>query len=311
MKALRDTVTIIVPAYNARETIRETLESLLAQSYSALEVIVVDDGSSDGTEEIAKAVCAAHPQKLRYVRQVNAGQAAALNNGWNQAKGVYLGYLSADDILYPFAIETLVSDLEKTKAMVVYPDYDLIDANSKVIRKVLAPEFSARELIEESVCQPGPGALFRREAFTSTAGWRSELRLTPDFDFWLRVSRVGAIRRLNQVLAGFRVHESSQSFAAPSESKSEEPHQVLKAFFETDTGSWDRNTAMAWAHTLSARLHLRAGRWMRCASHLKKALMLRLSIVLRQRFWHLLASGALGRLRYRMQGTTIKSLRKS
>ena len=302
----RPVVSIVVPAYNAAETIAETLRSLAAQTYPALEVIVVDDGSSDSTGVAAQEIVSRHSILMRYIRQTNAGQAAALNNGWSQSRGEYLGYLSADDILYPKAVETLVKFLRETGSCAVYPDYDLIDANSKRIRVVMAPEFEARALIERSVCQPGPGALFRRDAYLKTGGWNTKLRLTPDFDFWLRMSRHGSLARVPSVLAGFRVHEGSQSFAVPSEQKSEEPVAVITAYFEGDGGPWRRAVAMAWAHTLSARLHLRAGRWSMACSHLMRALSSSASICARFRFWHLLLSGALGRLRYRLQSATLK-----
>lgn len=313
MITARPLVTIVVPLYNAADTVSETIESLAKQTYSELEVIVIDDGSTDRGGEVAQRAIASGGVRMEYIRQANAGQAVALNNGWTKARGQFLGYLSADDILYPHAIENLVEFLLANQSVwAVYPDYDLIDANSKVIRNVHAPEFDAGDLIERSVCQPGPGALFRKEAFSRTGGWNSELRLTPDFDFWLRLSRHGDLARLPKTLAGFRVHESSQSFAPPSEAKSEEATKVIRTFFdnlggESSGGRWNRDRAMAWAHVLSARLHLRAGRWRRFLSHLLSAMRSEAAIVVSLRFWHLLASGALGRLRYRLQSTTRKS----
>lgn len=294
-------VSIVVPAYNAEETILETLESLRAQTYRDLEVIIVDDGSKDQTGAIAAQFAEANSARFRYLRQLNAGQAAALNSGWTTSKGRYLGYLSADDLMYPSAVEDLVRALEKGGEVCLYPDYDLIDLKSRPLRKVEAPEFSAQALIEESVCQPGPGALFRREAFEKAGGWNPKLRLTPDFDFWLRVSQVGRMARYPHVVAGFRVHEGSQSFAAPSPEKSEEAHQVIDAFFKAyPSCGFSRDRALSWAHTLSARLHFRAGRWTQAFSHLMIAVRFNAGIVSVKRFWHLLGSGLFGRLRYRL-----------
>jgi hypothetical protein len=306
--SLKSLVTIVVPLYNAETTVSETVLSLLQQTYTNLEIIVVDDGSKDKSAELIAKIVAQYPERVRSLRQENAGQAAALNNGWSQAQGAYLGYLSADDILYPSAIAELVAYFEMhPSTLVVYPDYDLIDANSKVIRLVKSPEFSATDLVEQSICQPGPGALFRKEAFVQTQGWRRELRLTPDFDFWLRVSRYGEIVRLDKNLAGFRVHESSQSFAIPSVAKSEEPPGVIQSYFDGGAGTFNFFRAMGWAHALSARLHLRAGRWSAAFSHLIRGLLREPVMIFSLRFWHLLASGAFGRLRYRLQSSTRKS----
>jgi glycosyltransferase involved in cell wall biosynthesis len=302
-------VTIVVPSYNADATVLETVESLLKQTYINLEIIVIDDGSKDQTGTVLKNIVSKNASRLRYVKQDNAGQAAALNNGWSQANGSYLGYLSADDVLYPDAIDQLVGFLEShPSTWVVYPDYDLIDADSKVIRKVTAPDFKAVDLVEKSICQPGPGALFRKEAFVRTSGWDQKLRLTPDFDFWLRVSRHGEMARLAKNLAGFRVHEGSQSFAPPSEIKSEEPHNVIKSYFAAGvSNTYNEKRAMGWAHILSARLHLRAGRWLNAFSHLAKSIGFQPSVLVQLRFWHLLASGVFGRLRYQIQSSTRKS----
>jgi glycosyltransferase involved in cell wall biosynthesis len=295
-------VTIVMAAYQAAETIGEALTSLTAQTYSNLEIIVVDDGSTDATAEIVRQTATKSYGRIRTFCQENAGQAAALNAGWAQASGVYLGYLGADDVLYASAVEKLVHFLEAHGEFFgAYPDYNLIDAHSKVIRRVYAPDYDSRDLIERSICQPGPGALFRRTAYECTGGWNPSLRQMPDFDFWLRLSRHGALARLAEPLAGFRVHERSQTFAAPSVSKSEEPPKVMTAFLKEATeDSWNAARAMAWAHVMAARLHLRAGRLRAARRHLNEAFHHEVGILAQPRFWRLLVGGALGQLRYRL-----------
>ena len=164
-------VSIVVPAYQAAGTIGEALASLAAQTYGNLEILVVDDGSSDSTLKIARDAATQSNGRIRVLRQQNAGQAAALNAGWQRALGAYLGYLGADDVLYADAVAKLVQFLEAHSEFIgVYPDYDLIDGHSKVVRRIHAPDYDARDLVECFICQPGPGALFRREAFERTGG---------------------------------------------------------------------------------------------------------------------------------------------
>jgi glycosyltransferase involved in cell wall biosynthesis len=306
VRSERPPVTIVIPAYQAAETIGEALESLTGQTYPDLEIIVVDDGSSDSTAEIVQQMAAKSNSRIRLLRQENAGQAAALNVGWQQASGVYLGYLGADDVLYASAVARLVQFLEAHPELVgAYPDYDLIGADSKTIRRVHAPDYDARDLVERFICQPGPGALFRRAAFEKTGGWNSSLRQMPDFDFWLRLSRYGALARIPEPLGGFRIHERSQTFTAPSASKSEEPPILMAAFLaETTAGQWNGARAMAWSHIIAARLHLRAGRLRPPLRHLKKALAYDATIIIQPRFWRLIAGGILGQLRYRLLAVT-------
>lgn len=318
-------VSVVVPAFNAAETLQETLQSLAAQSYPALEVLVIDDGSTDATAEVARraldSIELLRPNQFYYLYQSNMGQAAALNSGWAKASGEILGYLSADDILYPEAVARLVAELAaRPKIAVVYPDYDLIDVNSHKIRRVYAPDFSAQDLIERSICQPGPGALFRSDHYRRTTGWNREYRLVPDFEFWLRLSRFGDFLRIKESLAGFRVHEGSQSFAVPSESKSEEPVRAITAFISSDangvalepvkSGEFHRGRAIAWAHVLSARLHLRAGRLHAFLRHILQAVTGHPLVLIHRRFWHLLGSGLLGRLRYQLNSSTQKRVVK-
>src|SRR5215208_6900864 len=97
----RPLVSVVVPSYNYGHLIRETLESLAAQTYAAWECVVVDDGSADDTRAVVEAYAATDP-RVRYVRQENARQGAARNNGIRHSSGAYFQFLDADD-----TIETL------------------------------------------------------------------------------------------------------------------------------------------------------------------------------------------------------------
>jgi hypothetical protein len=298
-------VTIVVPAYQAADTIRETLVSLIGQTYAKLEIVVVDDGSSDSTNDVVQEV-ARSDSRIRLFRQGNAGQAAALNSGWRRSSGVYLGYLGADDVLHQNAVERIVQFLEVHPEYIgAYPDYDLIDASSKVVRRIRAPDYDPNALVEQFICQPGPGALLRRAAFERTGGWNPALRQMPDFDFWLRLTSYGELARFPESLAGFRVHERSQTFAASSVAGSEEPPQLMAAFLANTTGNrWSAARAMGWSHIMAARLHLRAGRMRPMLRHLKRAMQYDAAIGVQPRFWRLLAGGAFGQVRYRFLATT-------
>ena len=136
-------VTIITPTYNRSDLIEETIISVLNQSYKNLEYIVIDDGSTDNTRDIVNK----YKGKLKYIYQENKGQAAALNYGFEIAKGEYIGYLISDDLLHVDAIKELVQALDESKEFVLtYCDWSLINQNSKVIRKMTGIDYSEKYL---------------------------------------------------------------------------------------------------------------------------------------------------------------------
>ena len=106
-------LSVVVPAYQVEEYLAESLESILTQSHSALEVVVVDDGSTDRTGEIADGFAARDP-RVRVVHQANAGLGAARNAGTSLSSGDYLAFADSDDLVSAGAYERLLATLERT-----------------------------------------------------------------------------------------------------------------------------------------------------------------------------------------------------
>lgn len=253
-------VTLVTPVYNQAETLAATIESVLAQTHAELEYLVIDDGSTDGSLALARAYESRHPNRLKVLTQPNAGQAATLNKGWTLAQGQLLGYLSSDDCLHPEAVARLVDTLQKHPGVsMAYGDFDLIDAQGAVIRSVETESFSLDRLQVDLVCQPGPGALFRRDVFSTTGGWRPDLRQVPDFEFWLRASQHGAFVRVPEVLAQYRIHEASASFRAMTVQRADEIVDVTKHWHRSSPAE-RRAAAVSTALCLSAKNHAQSGR---------------------------------------------------
>lgn len=255
-------VSIVVPAYNHAQYLPQALDSLLAQDYPHLEVIVLDDGSTDDTPRALER----YTGRLHWERQANIGQAATLNRGWAMARGEVLGYLSADDALDPSAVSTLAGALvREPETVLVYPDYRLLDAHGVMLKTVRAPEFDYPRMLSTWECPPGPGALFRRDAAAIAGFWDTRLKLTPDYAFWLRLGLHGRCRRVPGVLASFRVHEGSQTFGAVPKDRSEEYIRVTTDYFSRSgvpSVAQDlRSLAMSSAYLMSARSHLRSARY--------------------------------------------------
>lgn len=289
-------VSIVVPAYNHAAYLKECIESILAQDYPQVELIVLDDGSTDTTPDMLRAYGA----RFRWESQVNIGQSATLNKGWSMASGDILCYLSADDVLRPRAVSEAVDALKsKSEIVATYSDFDLIDNDSRFVRTVATREFDARDLVMDLVCQPGPGAFFRREAFLMAGPWNSELRQNPDLDFWLRLCLVGNFLRIPKVLAGFRVHEGSATYQSTNVARADEPVLITRRFIAAaDLPGWivkRKNRVIATGYIASAQLHLRAGRPIMAFKRISSAMRARPATLFSSRAMHLLLSALTGR----------------
>lgn len=254
-------VSIVIPAYNHAGYLAQAVNSVLAQDYPRIELIVIDDGSTDATPQILRS----YEGRAEIIRQENCGQAATLNRGWKMAQGEFLGYLSADDVLEPAAVRAAVKALAShPRAVVAYPDFQLLDPHSAVIRTVRASDFRYSDMLLRLECPPGPGALFRRSAFAAAGGWNPEYRQMPDLDFWLRIGLMGDFIHIARVLAGFRLHPRSQTYAAASEERADEPVRIVSSVFQSGRVPGElaplRDHALSNAYIASAQLHLRAGR---------------------------------------------------
>lgn len=265
-------VSIVTPAYNQGRFLAETIESVLSQTYPRIEYLVLDDGSTDDTPQVA----ARFGENIRYERHQNMGQALTLNRGWEMATGEYLGYLSSDDLLCKGAVDELAAVLrEDANCVCVFPDCDLIDEQSRVVKQSVSRPFDLAQLVVEQECYIGPGALFRRSAFERVGGWRSDLRLAPDREFWMRLAAQGTIRMLPRSLARYRIHAGAISYKDTAPEVSREYLRVLDSYFAlADVPPSIRarkDEAYGRAHLVVARNCFRAAQWTQGMSELRRA----------------------------------------
>jgi glycosyltransferase involved in cell wall biosynthesis len=278
---LQPLITLVTPVFNQSNYLEVTMRSVLCQSYSELEYIVIDDGSRDESLSVAKRVAQEFPGRVTVLTQTNIGQAATLNRGWGLARGKYLGYLSSDDVISPNALDKLIRLLESDNNIVcVFPDSDLIDSHGKVVKKNVCQPFSLEELVVRQECYIGPGALFRRDAYDIIGGWDIGLKLAPDREFWIRLAGQGKIEFLSETLAGYRLHPKSISYKDVSEEIGLEYIRVLDKYFNGDYGNPlnsvldRRDEAYAYATLILARNNLRSGNFRRGMQLYKKACLL-------------------------------------
>jgi glycosyltransferase involved in cell wall biosynthesis len=293
-------VSIVIPAYNYAGYLDQAIRSVLDQDYPNIELLVLDDGSTDDTRKVLEKYAGLFYQET----QENMGQAATINKGWRMSKGEILAYLSADDVLLPGATNASVKHLLANPDVVLtYCDYQLIDVDSKPIRRVKAPEFDYCDMVVKFVCPPGPGAFVRRGAFEKTGFWNGSLRQVPDYEYWLRLGLQGRFLRVPEVLAGFRVHSGSRSFAAVEEQRSEEYIKVVEDYYRHQSIPPEvlaaKNEALSNAHIVAARSHLRSGRYAMGLSRLREGISLYPRSLASFRTFRFIGHGLFNHLRYR------------
>jgi len=294
-------VSIVIPCYNQGHYLRQAIDSVLSQDYPRIELIVLDDGSTDGTQ----AVLASNSGKFYHESHANMGQAGTLNKGWRMSKGEILSYLSADDFLLPGAVRRSVEALIATPRIVLtYCDFNRVDEESRVLWQVRTPDFSYRDLAVEIICQPGPGVFFRRDAFDRAGFWNERLSQHPDYEYWLRLGLEGEFVRIPEILAAYRMHEESQSLAATDPSRADELVNVISAHFRNHRMPLDisqaETEAMSHAHVIAARQHLRSGRLLAALKHMRQAFRLHPRSYLRLRSWRMIAKGLVNRIGHKV-----------
>ncbi len=213
-------VSVVTATYNMGRYVREAVDSVLAQDWPALEVIVVDDGSTDDTAA-ALAAYEGEP-RVRVIRQANAGQTAAKNAGLRAARGAYVGFCDADNAWLPGKLARQVPLLEAAPAAAVaYGDIVLMDSDG---RPLPAPPVRrhggriTRHLLLENFVTFNT-ALVRRRVLEELGGFDASLRMAIDYDLWLRISTRWEFLYLPEPLARYRIwggqmsHRTDERFA--------------------------------------------------------------------------------------------------
>lgn len=182
-------VSICIPTFNRKDYLKETLDSVFAQTYKDYEIIIVDDGSTDGTGEMIKN---GRYRNLRYYRQENAGDAAARNKLIALARGDYIAFIDSDDLLMPDAVERMIRTEEAEGGdAVVYGPYIRIDRSGKILgkskRRRLYSGFITRKLFE-NILVHSCGSMFPRRILQDAGGFNQALAVCSDYDLWLRLS---------------------------------------------------------------------------------------------------------------------------
>ncbi len=199
-------VSIILPTFNGERFIEHSVRSCLRQTWPAIELIVVDDASTDATPKILSRLAGEDTRIMIIRHDRNRKLPKALNTGFALARGEYFTWTSDDNEYLPNAIETMTEYLEARKDTdIVYGDYRVIDEKGNYIKDQKVLNYT--ELIDGNCI--GACFLYRREVQEKVGSYAEDLFLAEDYDFWLRASACCRMARLDQILYGYRNHQKS------------------------------------------------------------------------------------------------------
>jgi glycosyltransferase involved in cell wall biosynthesis len=224
-------VSIIIPCYNTAEYVRDTLESVVAQTFGSWEAIVVNDGSPD--TPLLESVLEPYREQINYIVQENRGISGARNTALRVARGEYIALLDSDDYWHPDYLQSLVTVLDSDPTLdVVFPDARIFGDAHESGRTMmelmpLSGEITLERLLRQE-CFVYVGVVARREKLVDAGMFDEALRSSEDFDLWLRVLNSGGkIGYRRDVLAFYRRRADSLS-------------ANLARMFEHHTLVWDK-----------------------------------------------------------------------
>lgn len=272
------TVSIIIPTYNRGQYLTEAITSALAQTLENLEVVVVDDGSTDNTAEV---VCRIGDSRVRYIYQQNRGATAAFNRGIRESNGDYISILGSDDSYLPDALVPLVAELDRQPELgSVSGGYRYVDERGAFIREA-RPWESFRDLSTRSWLFWCPtilqSSIIRKSWFDVVGGFDEEVRIVQDWDFGLRISYAGCkMAWVKTPVFDYRLHQGQITRDASQIRK--DYRRVLNKFFAASDLPNDlralQSAANAHAYLKGAARAYEAGQWEDGMADLDKAVKL-------------------------------------
>jgi glycosyltransferase involved in cell wall biosynthesis len=203
-------VSVIVPCYNQARFVADAIESVLAQTYTNVEIIVVNDGSTDHTADVV-----ARYQTVGLIQQANRGLAAARNVGFDASRGKYIVFLDADDRLMSDALGSEIACLTTNpECAFVYGHVRLIDTEGALLPTPPQSCVDADQyvtLLAQNYIWTTGAVMYRREILDTVGGFDALVNASADLDLNVRITRTRPIRCLNKVVLEYRVHETNMS----------------------------------------------------------------------------------------------------
>ena len=276
-------VSTIIPTYNCAAYIAEALESILAQTYPDVEIIVVDDGSTDSTRQVLEP----YRGRIIYLHQENQGESVARNRGIEAAGGEFIAFLDADDLWLPTKLERQVAAMDHyPEAVLAYSYAYAVDASGRRIRfrgsdllcqgEAGLHQVFARLVTDNMIANPG-AVLMRKQFLTGMTAFDPAIRWGEDWDLWLRLSLKGPFLFIPEPLACYRMHTAERRLAIEaSDAFVRQNEEILRKVFaslpaEQADGAGLRASAFCSLYLRSAVYNFELGNVERGANYVRLA----------------------------------------
>jgi glycosyltransferase involved in cell wall biosynthesis len=232
---MSELVSVIIPVYNSAQFLKESIESVINQTYSNIEIICINDGSTDNSLEILKQ----YSKKITIISQENHGLASALNIGIKQMKGDWFKWFSPDDVMYSYTIKTLVDEAKKHSNTIVYSNWEMIDGTGNKLREFYESDYNELSNFEYNIrLLDGQQINVNTTLIPSSLFEKCSIReldnpVAIDYDFFLRAALLYDMKfyLIQKSLIMYRIHSkqlSHKNISKTMEYISEIKNKILK-----------------------------------------------------------------------------------
>lgn len=214
-------LSVIMPVYNGERYIAEALESVREQHRDGIELVIVDDGSTDRTPDVIRDFSEVYPARIISPGRLGSAEAAC-NVGLGEARGQWAGFLHCDDFWLPGRMARLWGEMENTDAVLIVHNSVFVGPDGQRLGPFTCPlsegdvppgQFMERLLVQNFLAPISP--VFRREVALESGGMDRAIWACPDWDLWLRLGSLGPVRFVDETLTAYRLHSQSQTVAHP------------------------------------------------------------------------------------------------
>lgn len=223
---MNDLISIVLPVYNGERFLRESIDSVLAQTYTNWELLIVDDCSTDNTAAIVHEYVQKDSRVQYYKNEKNLRLPRNLNRGFSLARGDYLTWTSDDNVFWPTALEKMYNALRSNPdAGFAYASCDIIDEEDHVIEyMMLYPGIEKRAVGANPV---GACFLYKREVYETVGGYDPEALYVEDFDYWQRIFMRYKVVPIYEILYSYRSQKGALTFTRKQEDYARTLERVL------------------------------------------------------------------------------------